>query len=224
MNIQFLNKLVLGGVLTGLMALGVAAQEASSSTSAGTTAAAAAKPATASGPISDILKLLDAGVSKDIIKAYVEKTLSNYQPSAADIITLKQHGVTDDVTAMLLARTPEPAAAVNPAVNMQAQSSAAAENAQAGAAAPTYAPGGNAGYLDPEGYNYFQYYYLYPRTLAWANQQLYGNNNYGVGNIVSPYYGGYGFYGPTPFSPYPPSVFAHPRTGARINGTVRVTR
>jgi hypothetical protein len=222
MKSQFLKQLVLGSALTSLVVFCVAAQEASTGTAPASSAAtaAAAKSPSPSGPISDILKLLDAGVSKDIIKAYVEKTLAGYQPTAADIITLKQHGVTDDVTAMLLTKAPEVAATPNPAASLLAQPVPVAENALPSVAAPTYVSGGNSGYLDPEGYNYFQYYYLYPRTLAWANQQL----NYGASPSPSFYYGNNGYYAPLTFGPYPPSVFAHPRSGVRIGGAVRVVR
>jgi len=30
-------------------------------------------------------------------------------------------------------------------------------------------------YLDPESYDYFQYYYLYPRTLASVNERIYSS-------------------------------------------------
>jgi hypothetical protein len=72
---------------------------------------------------------------------------------------------------------------------------------------PVYS-GGNRRYgiFDPEGYDYFQYYYLYPRTLAYANQRLYAP--YGSSFGFAPY--AYGFYGPRPFHPLSPSAFRHP--------------
>jgi hypothetical protein len=218
MKSHTLNKLVLGGaLLSALLVLRVAAQDNQGTTSSAGTATAAvasgadaAKPAAvasktpvASAAVADIQKLLDAGVSKDIVKAYVEKTLAGYQPSATDLIALKQHGVTDDITTALLQRTAETgtAAAAGNAGTVAVR--AAPETAVPAGGAPVYVPNENSGYLDPEGYNYFQYYYLYPRTLASANQQLgyYPQYNYGLN---------YGFYGPMPFSPYPPSVFARP--------------
>ncbi len=226
MKTQSLSKLVLGGALTILLVFCAAAQQTSTgaaSASAGATAGATAQSPAPSTPISDILKLLDAGVSKDIIKAYVEKTLTGYQPTAADIIALKQHGVTDDVTALLLTRAPEAAATPRPAAGVPAQAVPLTESALPSVAAPEYVSGANTGYLDPEGYNYFQYYYLYPRTLAFANQQL----NYGATASPSFYNGygyGYGSYAPMVFGPYAPSVFAHPRSAVRIGGPVRVVR
>ena len=68
--------------------------------------------------------------------------------------------------------------------------------------------GANRAYggLDPESYEYFQYYYLYPRTLAAANQRLYTPypSLYGFGAYP------YGFYGAMPFNPLPPSAFGRP--------------
>jgi len=91
------------------------------------------------------------------------------------VIGLKEHGATDDLTTALLKRGAE----------IRARG-----EASPGVAAPVFA-GAQPGpfHLDPEGYDYFQYYYLYPRTLASAYERLgfYGPPPYGYG-----YYPAYG--------------------------------
>jgi hypothetical protein len=72
----------------------------------------------------------------------------------------------------------------------QARASVASRNAS----------NGNSSNMDPEGYDYFHYYYLYPRTLAQANQRLYAPGPY---SGYFPY--AYG-YGPAPFQAYSPMV------------------
>jgi hypothetical protein len=207
MKSHIIRRLVAGSaILTTMFVLRGAGQDsqvkAPSASDAAKPAAVAAK-SPASPAVADIVKLLDAGVSKDVVKAYIEKTLVGYQPSAADIIALKEHGVSDEVTTVLLKRTPETgASAAQSAASIVAAQ--AALNPAPGNAAPTYVAGEDYGRLDPEGYNYFQYYYLYPRTLAWANQQL---------GYYPPLNNGwnYGWNGPMPFNPYPPSVFVRSR-------------
>jgi hypothetical protein len=129
--------------------------------------------------IREILKMVDAGVSKEVIKAYVETAPIAYDPSAADIIALKQKGIPDDVTMALLKRSTE--------VRLQNPQAAADQPAPASVVSRE-----NHFYPGPEGYDYFQYYYLYPRTLASANERL--------GRYPAPYFSGY--YGA--FGPYSP--------------------
>jgi len=133
----------------------------------------AAAPAPAG--IGEILKMLDAGVSSEVIKVYIENSAMAYHLSAGDVIGLKEHGATDDLTTALLKRGAE----------IRARG-----EASPGVAAPVFA-GAQPGpfHLDPEGYDYFQYYYLYPRTLASAYERLgfYGPPPYGYG-----YYPAYG--------------------------------
>jgi hypothetical protein len=127
-------------------------------------------------PIQEILKMLDAGVSKEVIKGYVESAPMNYNASAADIISLKQHGIPDDITLALLKRGTE----------SRLQNSQATEVQPAPVSVVSR---DNHFYPDPESYDYFQYYYLYPRTLASANERL--------GIYPAPYFSGsYGSFGP----------------------------
>jgi hypothetical protein len=80
---------------------------------------------------------------------------------------------------------------------------------QTGSTSTTTAPTGaadstryvQASASDPEGYDYFQYYYLYPRTLASVNERLY---------LSYPHFPGYYPYGFGPFGPGFRGVGFHP--------------
>ncbi len=160
----------------------------------GKPASNASGTATTSTGVDEILKMMRAGVSAEVIKAYIEHSSTPYNLHATDIIALKEHGVPDDVTTALVKRSA--------ALKMQAAASMSNGNtvrSANGATSPRY------GRLDPESHDYFYYYYLYPRTLAAANQRLYSLNPAFSGY---PHYG-YGYYGPPPFGPFPPSAFGH---------------
>jgi len=175
MKTQFAGKWIIGGaiIMGALMTRGVAQES-----QGGTTVTAIAVNKN-NESVAEVLKMLDAKVSKEVIKAYIDGSTAPCNPTAADIIALKEHGATDDITTALLKRGTE--------VRAQAAQAAVA-NAGAVAAAPVR--------LDPESYDYFTQYYLYPRTLASVNQRL--------GIYPAPYpYGGYGGYYPAmPFGPY----------------------
>src|SRR5437660_9592948 len=57
-----------------------------------------------SAGIADILKMVDAKVDAEVIKAYVKSSPILYNPNAAEIIALKDHGVSSDVLVALLQR------------------------------------------------------------------------------------------------------------------------
>ena len=143
----------------------------------------------------EIIKLLEAGVSKDVIKTYVETSPTLPKPTAADIIALKEHGVSDDIMTALLKRTPDARpnlpspGAPNPPPSQQQQDMAGPVSPPDAAPAPP-----PVSYYDS--YDYFQRYYLLPRTLANVNQTL----GY---SVVSPYAYAY----PYPYAPvfYGPS-------------------
>ena len=107
---------------------------------------------------------------------------------------LKEQAFPDELTLAMMKR--------GAALRMQAR------QALASATAPASAGGSNRRYyrLDPESYDYFQYYYLYPRTLAAANQRFFSANGLAPG--FGPY--AYGYYGPPPFWPLPPSALGRP--------------
>jgi hypothetical protein len=195
-----------------LFILPAAAQDTQTASNTATATAASVAPAktvvqkvdkTAPEPgVSDVLKMLDAGVSKDVLKAYVENSTVAYNLTSADIIALKEHGVTDDITVILLKRSAE----------SRAQVAQAASNPNSSTNVPVrvvrYM---NSANVDPESEDYFQYYYLYPRTLAYSYQTLgypFGPYNYSY-STYGPYsYGPYG-YGPRFGPAYGPRHFHH---------------
>jgi hypothetical protein len=154
----------------------------------------AGRTAKYSAGVDEILNMVQAGVSTEVIKTYIENSPIAYSLSATDVIALKEHAVPDELTTALMKR--------GATLRMQVQQSATLT------ATPLAYPGGNRRYyrLDPESYDYFQYYYLYPRTLAAANQRFYSSDAFSPG--FAPY--GNGFYRPPAFWPLPPSAFGHP--------------
>ena len=208
-----------GMALSALLAWGASAQEAQvapSSPAASTTSAitkddpastnaAPAKPddgkagrdsaikAKHSAGVDEVLQMMRAGVSTEVMKTYIENSPIPYSLTAKDIIALKDQAVPDDLTTAMLKR----GAAVRAQVT---------QSSKANAVLPAHS-GGNRHYggLDPESYEYFQYYYLYPRTLAAANQRLLTPYSFSSGFTPYPY----GLYGRMPFSPLPPSAFGH---------------
>ena len=160
--------------------------------------AAATKPELKYSPgVEEVFKMVDAGVSKDIVKTFIENSPIAYNLSAGDIIALKEHGVTDDLTAAMVKRRAELSAQAGQAFASVAASAEAAPAVSEGNAA--------SGYLDPESYDFWWYYYAYPRTLAYANQRLYAP--YPPFSYSTPY--AYGYYRPMPFRPYSPAAFSH---------------
>jgi hypothetical protein len=128
-------------------------------------------PAEALSPAtSEVLRMVDAGVPTTVIQTYVECTPLTVPLNAADIIELKKHKVSDEIVIALMKQ-----GAKARTLNMQRQNEAAAR-----ALAIRNAKFGG---LDPESYEYFQYYYLQPRALASVYDRL------------APYYG--------PWAPYP---------------------
>ena len=143
------------------------------------------------GPLSngipEILQMLDAGVSKEVVEEFITSSPIAYELKAADVIALKERGASDSITLALLKHGTK---------LREERAQAFAKEAAAGVQAPQGGSMGRGfGYhgLDPESYQYFQYYYLYPRTLASVYQRLGG---YGV-----PY--PFGLYRPLPRAPLP---------------------
>lgn len=147
-----------------------------------------------SAGVNEILNMVRAGVSTEVIKTYIENSPVAYSLSAADVIALKERAVPDELTTALMKR--------GAMLRMQVPRTLALN------ASPLPYRGGNrrSYRLDPESYDYFQYYYLYPRTLAAANQRFYSSDALSPG--LAPC--GYGFSGPPAFWPLPPSAFGHP--------------
>jgi hypothetical protein len=118
-------------------------------------------PATYSRGIDEIMKLVDAGVSKEIMKAFVETSSIAFEVGVADIVALKQRGVSDEVTAALLKRSAE----VKVVIGQQRE--------RATIAAPAIVREFSTdGKLDPDSYEFWYYHYAYPRALAESYRTL----------------------------------------------------
>jgi hypothetical protein len=224
MKQSFFRKSLLAGVLAGLQGLSTLAQAGQATTPSASepatpqlTSSASTKPATAeagqSEPaephatrltqhqsgIDEILKMVQAGVSKDVMKTYIESTQVASHLSAADIVTLKEHSVPDDVTVALIKRSAELTAQASQAGGTNTALAKSSGTISLDALVAAIRRGQfSSGQLDPEGYDYFRYYYLYPRTLASANERLFSSPSFPV---YPPYSRGY--YSPWGFRPGP---------------------
>jgi len=102
--------------------------------------------------------MLQAGVSKDVVKTYIETAQVASPLSAADIVMLKEHGVPDDVTVALIKRGAELAAQANqPGTGTPAPAKVTGTTSLDALVAALRRGQLNPGYLDPEGYDYFRY-------------------------------------------------------------------
>src|SRR5262245_38810617 len=57
-----------------------------------------------SAGVDDILKMVDAKVDSSVVKEFIHNSPVAYNPTAQEIISLKQKGVSDEVVAAMLAR------------------------------------------------------------------------------------------------------------------------
>jgi hypothetical protein len=198
MNQDLVRKWLVAGVLAALQGLSAPAQDARTSTPSPSESAipqsasgASDKPATAQtgqsqnseprartptqypASVDEILKMVQAGVSKDVMQAYIETAPVVPHLSAADIVALKEHGMPDELTLALLKRGAELAAQAKPAVASTETPARVFGTISLNELAAVLRSGQlNHGQLDPEGYDYFRYYYLFPRTLASANERI----------------------------------------------------
>lgn len=158
-----------------------------------TTEAPLAAPEAATQPsfppaVRDVLKMLDAKVEPGVVKAYIQNSPIFFNPTANQIIALKQRGVPDDLIAAMIQRGAE--------VRMQ-MAQAAQMTAAAQAAAPMPAPNtppsaydyGTAAPYDyyDSGYPYYGYGYPYGGYPYWWNTYGYPWGFY------SPFFFGFGF-------------------------------
>src|ERR1700747_3209088 len=63
----------------------------------------AAPPALSPG-VADVLKMADAKVDPDTIKAFIRSSPVPYNPSASEIIALKERGLSSDILTAMLER------------------------------------------------------------------------------------------------------------------------
>ena len=96
--IRFLSLVFAASVLTCMPSLSAAVV-----VSAAAETEIAAPPHYSPG-IGEILKMVDAKVDKEVIKAYVKNSLVSYNPTAAEIIALQERGVSSDIIVALLQR------------------------------------------------------------------------------------------------------------------------
>src|SRR6185369_16358386 len=74
----------------------------------GSPTAEAAKSIPSYSPgVADVVKMLDAKVDPAVVKAYINSSPTSYNPTADEIVALKEHGVPDDVVTTLLERGAE---------------------------------------------------------------------------------------------------------------------
>jgi hypothetical protein len=168
--------------------------------SAGAAGQDAAAAQTAAWPryspgIADIAKMVDAKVDAEVIKTYVRNSPTAYNPSATEIIALKDRGVGPEILTAMLQRGAE--VRVQSMQAAQAAWGAATQQANPGAANP-YAPAPDYGYATQpvypnDAYSYPVDSYAYPGYN-------YGYGNYGYGwpyfwPSLSFSFGGYPYHG-----------------------------
>src|ERR1017187_9552530 len=141
--------------------------------------AAAALAARFSPGVADIVKLVEAKVDPEVIKTYVTSSRTAYNPSATEIIALKDRGVAPEILTAMLQRGAE----------VRAQSMRAAQAAP-NAAVPQISPGAVNPYAPAPGYdysaqpvypNYPNYTYSYPAYSYDYPSYAYGYPVYGFG-------------------------------------------
>jgi hypothetical protein len=163
--LRMVSPLILAGALglstSGLPQESNATVPLPTATQAGQNPATNAPAATALSPgLNEVLKLADANVSSEVLKAYIECSPMAAPPTATDIIALKKHNVPDEIVTLLLKQGTETRATVT-----QARANALAK----ALASRNRVSGG----FDPQGHDYFQYYYLQPRALAYSYDRLF---------------------------------------------------
>jgi uncharacterized membrane protein YgcG len=179
-----------------LAASNLVAQDSTTSTTAATSSTASAdQPAAVSQPapqlsygVSEVLQLSQAKVADSVIVSYVQTSGNNYGLNAAQIIYLRQQGVSDPViNTMLNQRTQSAqiaAATTTPAPEAPAVNSAPSATTTATQPAVAYVPAtASTVYVVPDTQTYNYNAWLYSR----------------------PYYGYYPYNGYYPYYPYYPA-------------------
>ncbi|HEU0040161.1 MAG TPA: hypothetical protein VFR76_12900 [Verrucomicrobiae bacterium] len=167
---------------------------------------AATKAPRLSWGLDDVVKLSKAGVDESVIQSYIQNSGVGYNPTAQDIIQLRELGVSPQIAAALMQRGSEVRQTAT--VEAQKQAQAAAPAAAPAQAAPVYtepatyvAPASTVAYIGYPSYaysyggyygpSYYSYPY-YPRYYGY-----YGGFYPGVSvgfRFGSGYSGGHGGY------------------------------
>jgi hypothetical protein len=179
----------------------------------GVAAPQTAPAARCSPGVADIVKMVDAKVDAEVIKTYIKNSPTAYNPSANEIIALKDRGVGPEILTAMLQRGAE----------VRVQSMQAAQAAASASAPQTYPSGVNPNAAVP-GYDYGtqpaypNYAYSYPANsyvypsdayaypaYGYGYSWPYFNCGWGYGGYTYPYYcgglglgfcwGGRGYYG-----------------------------
>lgn len=128
--------------------------------------------------IGELLRMADAGVSKEVMQAFVENSSLPFDPAATDYIALKDHKVPDEISIALTKRGAEVRAKSAPALAMAQFTASDRDRAHPELLSQLGVPP-----LDPDSYDYWLYYHAYPRTLSSVNRRLgaYANGPYAEG-------------------------------------------
>ena len=136
--------------------------------------------------VADVVRMVDAKVDAEVIKSYIKNSPTAYNPSATEIIALKDRGVGPEILTAMLRRGAE--VRVQSMQAAQAAASVAAPQTYPSAVAPS-APAPDYGYAPQP--VYANYGYSYPAYVG-----DYGYPAYGCG-YSWPYFncgfGGYGY-------------------------------
>lgn len=132
--------------------------------------------------IAEVLKMVDAGVPKDVIKAYIDNSPVAYRPNADEIIALNERGVSREIITALLRRGGElkskAAQAAQPVQSPPAQS-APSTAVSSYAPAASYAPAPQPVYQDYSyPYSYPVYSYATYPSYSYASPYFYSSFSY----------------------------------------------
>jgi hypothetical protein len=146
----------------------------------GAVAAPTAPSARFSPGVAEVVKLVDAKVDPTVIQIYVQNSPTAYNPSATEIIALRDRGVGPELLTAMLQHGAE----------VRARSMRAAQAVPSAVAPPTYPSAANP-YAPVPGYDYSaqpaysDYSYSYPASSYAYPSYGYGGYGYGCG---WPYY------------------------------------
>jgi hypothetical protein len=206
-------KNLMAGIVGGCLVLGISAASTvvrAAQVAGGQDEDATPAPGVRYSPgVADLLKLVDAKVDAEVIKAYIKNSSTVFNPSAAEVVALKNRGVPDVVLTALLQR----AAEVRKQLALMYQVPGRAENANQRPVEPPAYPANNPGYavnnsytVAPSSPNYgygvypVAYGYGYPYVGYGYNPPYYYYPPYGLGTLMynSVPLSGYGNYGRAP--------------------------
>jgi hypothetical protein len=192
MKTRFIPLLAACGILAGSVFVAQAMDGPSAQASVSLGSAPRSASPQYSGRIDEVVALSQSGVDQSVVMSFINTSPGPFQPSADEIIRLRDAGVSSQVITTMMQR--------GAALREQAQSYAAAAPAQNYQQAPvTYAQPAQAQvavtppYVDP---TYYPSYYSQP-----ASSVVYIGGSYG-----------YPSYGYDPYC-YPSSYYYYPRVG-----------